>query len=146
MITLNGYQIISHGLLTKSATTTRDPEQHQIDACRIFLRLFWEKAERFTPSMRVASSYSFKHDVEFWLVKWVAGSVGKGSTALRDNRYISNGAMIAALITEGYVIEQSGPNAYIRGRRRKHAREGFWVLDLDALEATPLDSREGVSA
>lgn len=147
MITINGYQIISHGLLTKSATTTRDPEEHQIDACRVYLRLFWEKAERFTPSMKVESTYTHKHSVEFWLIRCVAGSVGKGSTALRDNRYIGNGAMIAAALLEGFTIEGSAPNAYIRGRQRKQSRDGRWLLDLDTLEAfREEEEQQGVSA
>jgi len=101
---------------------------NEIQLCRQFLR------ENFVPlKTKTRGSYGLKHVVE---------------NAVKT--YISNGALIAAAILEGYKYEQDGINAHIYCRQKQkwetRRRSGFvwWLLTRKFKDSPAKDLQEDV--
>lgn len=101
-VTRNGFYP-AHRLAGGLEKNPQDPELDQVVRARSWLVEFAEQRKTINRSF---SSYTLKHSAE------------RGT-----NGYISNGAMIQALLLEGYRLERTdpgSPNAYanVRVRRR----------------------------
>jgi hypothetical protein len=101
------------------------PDEGQVDACARFL------VEYATPIRAISSptSYSLKHDVEFWTLGLARAGLLWCAPLERGGLYVANGAFIEAAVRAGYRVEPANsgsPNArfnmYVSARMKRETR------------------------
>lgn len=94
VVNFNGLFINAKGIRTVAEISSKSLDHNQINKAKTFIENIMEQRE--TINKTNGTSYSLKHRVEDFLYFYFKG----------ENNYISNGEMIAAINSSGYMIKE----------------------------------------